>query len=606
MNNTRKKTALLAILLCFVMLLTSIPAIANTTSLDLKLTDTLKSKLSDVASDEYVDVVIWRNAVNVDEIEKQAFDEIGIKDGEITDDLGIETIQKFIAVKRDLIRNEYEKANSEFSSQMLSSAKGTNILFESKISPVIIATVPKSTLSSTTLAKNESVEKIDLFVNEKVKEESNVANTNIGAANLRDTSSINATGNGVRIGMIESGVPNAYLTYGGSYYFNTSRVFPQSGASTSTHANLVAAIMVGQSITYNGVTYRGIAPNAQLYANVISDTLSFYTAVENLISNSYVNVINMSAGFGTISSYDSLSKWVDHLAFVHDVHFVKSSGNNSSYSSVTSPGLAYNAIVVGSADDNNQLVGSFAPATLSSQVLNSNFPVSSFSNSIFNYSSTVIKPDIVAYGDGIAYGNIFIYGSDATNNSGTSFAAPQVTATIAQLCEKYPSLLTQQVGMKALLATTAVFRPSGVFSIDPNSALRSRFGSGILGSRTAYVTRGASKFWDGSMTTSSKSINISVPSSYSYLRVGLSWIKRNSITGSHTSLPTVNDIPLADLRLELYYNGTLVAVSDTQASNAELIQIPITQYGTYTIKIVNNSYSLGSNYTNQYISVVWY
>ena len=88
-----------------------------------------------------------------------------------------------------------------------------------------------------------------------------------------------------------------------------------------------------------------------------------------------------------------------------------SSGNSYSNLSVQGPAFAYNAIVVGNLDDKNTV------NTADDEIE---------SGSCYEESSGTNRPDLVAPGTDITFGVL--------SDSGTSFAAPYVTATIAQLC----------------------------------------------------------------------------------------------------------------------------------------------------------------------------
>ena len=88
------------------------------------------------------------------------------------------------------------------------------------------------------------------------------------------------------------------------------------------------------------------------------------------------------------------------------------------------PAMAYNAISVGSFNDNNTVdrTGDW---------------ISSFSSYV-NLSGYAEKPDIIAPGENIGISNLAYYWIDGDGyvedvTSGTSFSAPQVTGTLAQL-----------------------------------------------------------------------------------------------------------------------------------------------------------------------------
>jgi len=111
-------------------------------------------------------------------------------------------------------------------------------------------------------------------------------------------------------------------------------------------------------------------------------------------------------------------------------------------------------------------------------------------------------------------------------------------------------------------------------------------------------------------TTHYYSFTINVPSSYNYLRIALSWIKKVTASSCSSPTPGIAGVPLADFALELYYgtieNGIKVASSDTALTNLELLQytIPSGCSGTYTVRIVNKSYTQGLG--DQTLGIAWY
>ena len=478
------------------------------------------------------------------------------------------------------------------------------------------------------LSKNTDVVSMDLFENSQIVPSSSEANINSSAAYMRDT--VGATGtytangstNKIKIGQIEAGLPDFSIF---ASYFDTSDCYSYGTQSTEQyhmlHATLVAAIMVGKSVTYDGNTYEGIVPDAELYSYAITDRSSLYIAVEFLIGNCGVEIINMSANFyDDLGYYTSLSQWIDHIAYKHDVHFVITAGNksNSPDSYVPTTAMAYNAITVGNYENiytatedtndtnatndtnNRYTLTSHAPSTLQDQLLNrAYFRINS--DSCYKTENGQCKPDISAEGENIGYG--------ALEGDGTSFAAPQVAGIVAQLCSKYPSLLTKQNTVKAILAASAVYRVNGEDSYS-DVGLLDKQGAGIVNSRAAYAVLLGGKYMDITLpnTTQYYTTTITVPSNYTYLRVAMAWIKKNGASGESCS--TVNDQDLANLKLEVFEgtgtNGTPIRTSDASNNNLELVQFPVNGGGTYTIRITNQSYNNTSIVGSQYISLAWY
>lgn len=264
--------------------------------------------------------------------------------------------------------------------------------------------------------------------------------------------------------------------------------------------------------------------------------------------------------------YGSQEQWADHIAINHSVHFVKSAGNSGTGDQlITSPGMAYNVITVGAIDDGNTLN-------------QGNDIIANYSS--FQENSGTNKPDLVAPGSNIR--------TAAGQDSGTSFAAPHVTATIAQLLQQSPALKTLQDGMKAIL--TASISHSNLAYATGDGTNFNTYGAGVVDSRSSswtissnrYVT---SSFAANSLNGSEKTYYFNVSSSDTRIRVSLSWLKFNSITGAHTGNVTTNG-SLADLDLYVYdSNGNIVESALSSTNNVEIVQFTPSVTGQYMIKV---------------------
>lgn len=593
-----------------------------------------QSILENLSDNEENEIVIWTDDIDYDLIEKATYNITGLTKETITDDLGIEKIQDYINTKRKLAKQAYSAANNKFYSSAIQSTN-SEVVFQSSYSPVFILKGTKSQLTS--VLSDKRVKNSAICTDLEVKLFSDVASANTGAKYVRDTSGILGTGKGVVIGQFESSVPNVNKTVNSYSAFNKSKITLLNNNSSLdvdndaiNHSTLVAEIMVGQRVVYNGITYRGLAPDATLVSigSLFKESADFpvlFSQIESLLDKG-ANIINSSYGISlpvkdgqfdgsaaTLSNSVIIYNWFDHLAFNHDVHFVTAAGNlnngtnDRNSGGLNCFGLSYNGICVGSVGDDNKTSSSYAPSTLSSQY-NPNYTVSDFSSYVVPAYSTLIngsmcKPDIACFGENIRYGDL--------EGTGTSFAAPFVSGMVAQLASVYPSLLTNNSGIKALLAAGAVYRAKDTASADEKESSTELFehqGAGVASAYCAYKSYSAGKINDLTLsgTTETYSFNINVPSGYSYLRVAMSWIRRATITGSHTaSYPT--DPGLANLDIHVIKDGKIVAMGEHVGNNLEVLQFPVTGSGTYTIKIFNRSYSEEHiNYGNQYVSVAWY
>jgi len=84
-----------------------------------------------------------------------------------------------------------------------------------------------------------------------------------------------------------------------------------------------------------------------VHNNISGSFEDFYAGIEWLIGEG-VNVINASMTLPQQPEYyNDYSEWVDHIAIMHDVHFVVSAGNNGDEGYIRPPASSNNAITVG-------------------------------------------------------------------------------------------------------------------------------------------------------------------------------------------------------------------------------------------------------------------
>ena len=203
-----------------------------------------------------------------------------------------------------------------------------------------------------------------------------------------------------RINTNHSELSNAAITY-----LTNGVTMPVVNHSTS-----VARILVGSN---------GVAPNAHLIATSYNAYGSLQECIEEVLDHN-VSVINMS--FGDTSNrnsyYEPLEQWVDHIAQQHHVTVVKSAGNDGIWSTVTSPGLAFNILTVGGINTQNT----------SDRTDDTMFNINSTNGTSTGNGETngCAKPDFLAP----AY---FYDGNNA--HIGTSYAAPIVAGIVAQMIQ---------------------------------------------------------------------------------------------------------------------------------------------------------------------------
>ena len=340
----------------------------------------------------------------------------------------------------------------------------------------------------------------------------------------RSTYGVN--GSGAKIGQLEphySDLPGiTQRPYGSNY--------------THYHASMVHYILAT------------IAPGASFYGagyNCSSAYSDFYEAVEWLVGKG-VNIINMSASAYTstanVTSYSGCTRWIEHIAYNHDTHFVKSSGDRGSIG-VTEPGMAYNIITVGG---------------IEYELDYQRWENSSYYNGLIDRTENKTrKPDMMAFGWFDSLGG------------GTSFSSPEVAATIALMCNLQPSLKTKQHIVKAILGATVL--KNNRKHVTAEYAFR-EYGAGIIDAKSALIAVNAGHFSSTTGTVSNsnttKSYSMSVTSSDTCMRVSLAYAHRIKF-GDNVSNHTGTNAPYAggyigELRLDVYNpSGVLIAFQNT-------------------------------------------
>lgn len=276
------------------------------------------------------------------------------------------------------------------------------------------------------------------------------------------------TGNGIRIGIIDTGVDYNHPDLGGcfgpgckvegGYDFGDNDNDPMDKVGHGTH---VASIAAG-----NG-TLKGLAPDAKIFAyKVWSDNsgTSFLDKVLDALERTVdpnmdgkffdrLNVVNMSIGFEDIvaSPTDPLAIAVDN-AVQNGVVVVVSAGNSGPQkSSISSPGVSQKAITVGASYKKNYAEFGQDTNTVTGQpsFFSSRGPVKWVDNS--GQEQVMIKPDILAPGAIICaarHDNIFPPGTHQyyfpcideqhVQIAGTSMSSPEVAGIAALLLSAKP------------------------------------------------------------------------------------------------------------------------------------------------------------------------
>lgn len=567
--------SIVAITLCFVICLittASTPISTVTAFID----EELKTVMENAADDELIPVDIWITEVDTNEVETEVMKSIGdtkvsLLSANSTTAVTHAQVDAYIETEREI----YAEMQAEESQTFLNRYNGIfnsrsstekKLLFVSEYTPVIRAKLTKNEINK--IATDAFVNSIYHSPDIIIIEDSNISIPLVHSNYVRDT--LGYSGSGIKIGLLEAGgVPNRTK----NYFISSNIIYdPDFDESyETTHANMVAAIMIGKATTVDGVTYKGIVPDAKLYATkyIGNNTDDWRARVEWLLSQG-VHVINMSGTFSNVSAgiYDTHSKWIDHVAINHSVHFVKSAGNNGG--NITSPGLAYNIITVGNLNDNN------SSAQADDEIRST--------SSYIEPSNHTNKPDLVAPGTNIA--------TAVDTDSGTSFAAPHVTAIIAQLCQAYPTLKTKQDAMKAILMASITHSKH---AYTPDDDEFDKYGAGVVDAQTSLSTASNSRYVSSNFAANAEvgttsNYTFTVSSTNKNVRVALTWLMYNrfiSAAADHEDYTHPSQLgSLANLCVWVYNpSGTIVAGGVLDYGNIQVVDFMPTQAGTYRIEV---------------------
>lgn len=535
-----------------------------------KLSPSLKEELKENNGETIPVLIHASNDVNPEEILQKTLSNTRLnfnnKMSPLTDISMLETyaqadeIQNFIESKRKISRQYYSEFNNEFIKNNV--PNGAEVEYISQYSPVIFASVKKDAINSIALKSQVGYLTYDDTIAVPNADHTNISVPAIQADYVRDT--FGNKGAGVKIGQLESGVPQNSATY-----FNTNKLHiltESTTTATTEHATQVAAIMVGKAAG----SYKGIASDAELYSFGVGNSLNAQNeirGVESLLSKG-VNIVNISRTISveSITDYDFMSQWLDHISTTHDVHVVLSAGNTG-INSLAGGRYSHNAIVVGASDDRgtvsitDDIIADYSSCSTSTYLPN--------------------KPDLSAPGNNIT--------AAGYTRNGTSFSAPHVTGVIAQLCSYKPALKTQQTAIKALLiAGVHNTDANHLFNLISNPTKYRQWGAGIVDARgTRWVISQnryvSSSFLPSQAVGATKTYTFQVTAADSRIRVALCLMRKNLVSGSgHGTVSTVAIAGDLDLKV-VGPSGTFVA--NSTYNNTEIIDIPSPKPGTYTITV---------------------
>ena len=244
--------------------------------------------------------------------------------------------------------------------------------------------------------------------------------------------------------------------------------------------------------------------------------------------------------------------------------------------SVTSPGMAYNVLTVGAINDNNSHNDD------TDDVLHDKSGYEEFSD-LSTGTPPTNKPDLVAPGVNIT--------TAAGTFTGTSCAAPHVTAIVAQLCEYIGSLKVMPATVKAILTASVSHEEHSYDTGFEDMDDYDLFGAGVVNAKAAFETALAFRMMGGSFPAECDA-NFSndytfTASTNQRVRVSLTWLKYAYLpdTVPHSVCEPSTD-NIVDLDLCIYDpDGVLVGDWRADDNNTEIADFVTAKSGTYTIEI---------------------
>ena len=491
-----------------------------------------------------------------------SIDEDGNKDIVVDIDLEAnhEYVQAYVEAKRDKANEMYLVQNTDFAQRVL----GESVTYISGYSPCVFAELTIDQIAD--LLDSEEIRRIDYCDNSEPVLLSdilpftsddlyNLANVKLASTNIDITKQLyNVSGWYVKIGQLELGCPRA-----SSVVKNSNHTYGND--NERNHADKVYTVM------------HEIAPNATYYSSGVDDLAGqdkFYEGIEWLLTQ-HVDIINISMGYLTYNVYDTRSRWMDHIAFNHDVHVINASGNKSNDNpgrKVLSPAMANNVITVGNVEDDFTL-----------------WSTSCYNKGESTYPSRMCKPDLSAPA---------VYPSC----SGTSYSAPMVAGTIALMCNKWPGVRTKQHLAKTALIVGTSTSKSYNTNTGEDSNFR-KYGSGVLDARRAFYIINNNRYVELAEVSSSNTTvtyTFNVTSTSEPIRVGVTYTNRIKFSSTDHSVGGTPSGTIGNVSIEVRSpsNG-LVGSLTSQYANVKVFQFNPSAYGTGTYTVIIKQLTPQSN-----------
>lgn len=481
-------------------------------------------------------------------------------------------VNEYLQVKRQFIKEAYLDNNNKF----INKYANKKIIYKASYAPVVILEATKTDILK--MQKDNSVEQISYYeeIIDQPEMDTVISNSNIGVSTLHNSG---YTGSGVKIGIVESASgrydPSEYMLSGVSnlQYVNNAGVT----GNISSHATNVTTIIKGKRVIVNGKNYSGIVPDADVYQTSANHQSQLATAVDYFIDNG-INIVNRSAGGDTGASYSDYDRLFDKIIHESNIIFIKSAGNTSSGTYVTSPGKAYNVITVGNVQ------------TKSGNYTEYSAPYNMAPGSLYLSSSTTSKPEISAPGSSLTVAT----GPSTTKGigGGTSYSAPIIAGISAQLIQARPELALNPSAVKSFLVLGAdnnlIINTNNPITCDNNSSpsglIRDKSGAGFVNAYKSLTNCISQKPINVTARRDGNTVTISGHRFFN-LEPG-DKLRAVMVFQQPVNETDIYDLKNNNLDLVLLDTNNLtneVAYSKSLYNNVEIIEYNITQPGRYLL-----------------------